>query len=574
MLRMRMNPRGARASWGAVVILLALAAKGSAAQDCPHREYAWTNTVGGVYFEDAQGRVVVDGMGRVFIGGEFADKVDFDPTDGKDNRRSRGKSDAYVTCYEASGAYVATRTIGSAEFEGVNALALRPQGGVLLGGNFHARLDFDPSKEGRDRRNPIGTSDAYVSSYDMDLNYLWTWRSAMVASENLYGLTTDQDNNVIMAGAISPNGYNDVLVAKLSASGEEIWTRTFGGDGADDASSVAADHEGNIVVAGRFAAVVDFDPGIGETYRTSNGGYDAFISKFTPEGELIWVKTIGAEREDGARVVKVSPVGEIYLGGLFQGRVDFDPEGSGDVQGSGTAGYRSFVTRYGPNGEYRWTRSFGGIDGYSYAWDLALSDSGRLAVAGGFGGLIDFDPGESVDEKMGFGDRSCYVSYWSQDGDYRMTDVFGGTRFDRVMGLTFAANGDLYVAGDFDSPVVDFDPSSGTEERSAAGYADMFVTKFYCGECAFIDRHDVTKDGFEVTSTVYSTAVGGRVTVVLSNGLSKFKAKRRIGSEGGAQVHFGVVPQGEYICSIRRVEDRNDAPLCVGGIAKRSIVIP
>lgn len=52
----------------------------------------------------------------------------------------------------------------------------------------------------------------------------------------------------------------------------------------DYAKNGAWDTDGNILVSGNFRHKTDFDPGpITEEY-VSNGVYDAFLSKFPPDG--------------------------------------------------------------------------------------------------------------------------------------------------------------------------------------------------------------------------------------------------------------------------------------------------
>jgi len=62
-----------------VVLVGGMEVKEVSAQECPHREYAWTHTVGGEGFEDAQAGVAVDADDNIYIGGEFSDRVDFNP---------------------------------------------------------------------------------------------------------------------------------------------------------------------------------------------------------------------------------------------------------------------------------------------------------------------------------------------------------------------------------------------------------------------------------------------------------------------------------------------------------------
>ena len=63
----------------------------------------------------------------------------------------------------------------------------------------------------------------------------------------------------------------------LDAAGNVVWSEAVGGTGADGASAVAVDPQGNIYVGGEFTGQVDFDPGPGTRRLGSSGGIDGFL---------------------------------------------------------------------------------------------------------------------------------------------------------------------------------------------------------------------------------------------------------------------------------------------------------
>jgi hypothetical protein len=88
------------------------------------------------------------------------------------------------------------------------------------------------------------------------------------------------------------NGWADVFLSKFDSEGNFQWARTWGGIYWDQAQGALADGSGNVYVVGYFSywddfdpgPPVDFDPGLGTDYHTSNGSGDAFLSKFPPDG--------------------------------------------------------------------------------------------------------------------------------------------------------------------------------------------------------------------------------------------------------------------------------------------------
>src|SRR5262245_43119255 len=73
----------------------------------------------------------------------------------------------------------------------------------------------------------------------------------------------------------SANG-KDVFVSKMDAFGNFVWALNFPAAGYELATSITADHYGNVYVTGYFQGTMDFDPGAGTYIRMTHGDYDVF----------------------------------------------------------------------------------------------------------------------------------------------------------------------------------------------------------------------------------------------------------------------------------------------------------
>lgn len=483
--------------WGGMAAgLLSGAATAAFAQECPRREYGWTRTIGGRGFDSARA-VAVDAQDHVYVCGQFSEKVDFDPTDGKDKRRAKGRiegrEDAFVAQYSPDGEYFGAVTFGAEQTDVAFAMAARSSG-IVAGGMFEGQVDFDPC-EGKARRQSNGLDDIFVVALHSDLSFDWVWTAGGTGGSDIaWSLCTDQDDNVFVAGTFTntvqfgnsggheqtSNGLRDAFVAKLTPIGELQWIATFGGSNNDYAWSTDTDSLGNIYVAGEFRGTVDFDSTEGEVLRTSNGVEDIFLVKLDPEGRLLWVKTMGGVGGDQGYTVAVSDDDEVYLGGYFAGSVDFDPDGSGDIHDTEGAYFHAFVTRLRANGEYRWTQTFGGT-GSAGVTGIAFNGSDGIVLSGAFFETVDFDPGPGVDEHTTIGKRSCFISDWDHSGTYCSTLVFGGAALDTILSLAPTNNGAVHASGNFNSPVVDFDPTRGRDKRRNRGSNDGFIVTLSSG---------------------------------------------------------------------------------------------
>ena len=72
----------------------------------------------------------------------------------------------------------------------------------------------------------------------------------------------------------------------------------MGGTDEDEGYSITTDASGNVYVTGTFQETADFDTGEGTVNLTSNGTYDIFFTKYSPDGELIWAKSAGGSSSD------------------------------------------------------------------------------------------------------------------------------------------------------------------------------------------------------------------------------------------------------------------------------------
>jgi len=80
------------------------------------------------------------------------------------------------------------------------------------------------------------------------------------------------------------NGRMDAFVSLWTVDGDYLWTHTIGGRGEEYAKAVF-DLDGGILISGRFQKRVDFDPGQGVDERRTGGQTDAFLSRWTPDGD-------------------------------------------------------------------------------------------------------------------------------------------------------------------------------------------------------------------------------------------------------------------------------------------------
>lgn len=141
-----------------------------------------------------------------------------------------------------------------------------------------------------------------------------------------------------------------------------------------EANSVEIDRVGNVYIAGIFMELMEFETDSETVSLISEGTADAFLSKFNPDGALIWARHWGGEASDRATDLAIDDEGNLYVAGHYYGECDFDP-GPEDTYHSSDEDLDNFVSKVNSDGEFLWV----------YTWH---SESMEVAIELGPAGLI------------------------------------------------------------------------------------------------------------------------------------------------------------------------------------------
>ncbi|MEJ7735043.1 MAG: hypothetical protein WKG00_38370 [Polyangiaceae bacterium] len=155
--------------------------------------------------------------------------------------------------------------------------------------------------------------------------------------------------------------------------GTPLWSRAFGRATALEDVVVAADAQGNVVVAGRFFATADF--GGGPVTSPANN-YQAFVAKYDAGGALVWLQTPGDIYEEGIDQVGVDDAGNVYVGGSFRGVMTL---GAQTLLSLGQT-TNPFVAKLSPAGEWLWARQVRG--GYGTVYSMVVDGGGAVTLLG------------------------------------------------------------------------------------------------------------------------------------------------------------------------------------------------
>jgi hypothetical protein len=242
-------------------------------------------------------------------------------------------------------------------------------------------------------------------------------------------------------------GEVDLFVAVIDALGEDVYSRSFGGKGAQIARAAAVDVQGNTVVVGSFDQA--FDDGSGEA--PSAGKDDIFVLALDPGGNVLWSQRFGGPESDLARAVAIDSKGNVLIGGSFRGSLDF---GGGPL--TAPPGHPSaFVVELDAAGKHLWSQTFSSDDAVINS--VAFRNDGPIALTGSFAGSIDLGSGPVATQ----GGNDAFAATLDDAGKVIWGRVFGTPKSESGSGVAFWANGLLALSITSEGGV-DFGTLSGT----------------------------------------------------------------------------------------------------------------
>jgi hypothetical protein len=255
--------------------------------------FIWAKTWGGTGADIGEA-LGTDGVGSIFVTGMFLNSADFDPGTGVDTHVADSHWGAFFSKFNLSGKFQWARSWDGPGIDAGYAIAVDHWGTSYITGVFSDDVDFDPGL-GEDWHHANGYSDVFVSKYDADGIFQWARSWGAVKSDFGTGIAIDVLDNVYVQSVFEQTvdfdpgagvenrtsaGNEDASVSMFDSSGTFKWVKTWGGASEDWTEDIALDQNSDILISGFFCQTVDFDPGVGVDYHTSNGISNSCLSKF------------------------------------------------------------------------------------------------------------------------------------------------------------------------------------------------------------------------------------------------------------------------------------------------------
>ncbi len=273
-----------------------------------------------------------------------------------------------------------------------------------------------------------------------------------------------------------------------------VFSTYLGGSGEDVGNSVTPDSLGNVYITGRTTSN-DFPVVDGwQDYRA--GARDAFVTKYSPTGEMLYSTYFGGSGAENALSIGLDASGAIYVTGVTSS-IDL-PVKNAAQSTYGGGGQDGFVFKLTPDGDDLVYSTYLGGTGFDQSRTIAVDADGYAHVAGNTDSP-NFPLLNALQPNFGGGISDAFVTKLDSNGALVFSTYLGGTTnlgndFDSGRGIALDASGNIYVAGETRGG---FPTTSGAFQTTyGGGLNDLFVAK-------------LSSDG---SSLLYATYVGGSGT--------------------------------------------------------------
>ena len=216
------------------------------------------------------------------------------------------------------------------------------------------------------------------------------------------------DGGYIVAGATYSygNSNSDAYLVKTDAAGNTLWTKVFGGDSSDIASSVQQTADGGYIITGT-------------TWSFGAGKGDVWLIKTDSLGAMLWKKTFGSSDADSGYAV----IQTIDGGYIITGFTKSFGAGNGDV----------YLIKTNSLGNPLYAKTYGG-DSTDVGYFIQQTQDGGYIIVG-------------KTRSYGAGDFDVWLIKTDANGDTLWTKTYGGENFDDGRSVQQTTDGGYIIAG-------------------------------------------------------------------------------------------------------------------------------
>jgi len=357
--------------------------------------------------------------------------------------------DIQLLAFDTTGGVIWQKTIQGTGNDRVSNLAATVNGNFFVAGSFTDTLYFETDTLGT---TGIAQSQCFAALVNNNSQVQWAMQTLGTASATTAALAADAAGNallglhfsdtlILQSDTIAATLGSNFMVLKLNQAGEVLWRKTGSGSQNVTLTALTTDAEDNVYACGYFTGTIAF----GGILYYALDETDAFIAKLDAAGNVVWLKTLPATANQSFGAIAAGNNGELYVNGHFNESFVLNAD-TVYALGANTA----FIARYLPgNGTLQWLTTLGG-QGITSGNCLHTDNNGNAWLTGNFTQSLLFNS----DTIAAQAEEDLFVWKVLPNGASDQLYTTGGAYAETANGCTFDADGNLYVAGGFDTQTV------------------------------------------------------------------------------------------------------------------------
>lgn len=232
--------------------------------------------------------------------------IGYTVSDYKKTSNDRYESYGWVVKIDQNGDKIWSKSFSGNDFDGFHN-AIETEDGYIINGSVSC------DEKGILSTNRLKTFDGWLVKIDKSGNELWSKSFGENYDDGFYSIIKTNDNNYMAVGYRSlENGdvldnyhQSDGWILKFDQSGNEIWSKSFGGSEDEVFFNIIKNSEDNYVLTGYTLSENGDIPG-------NHGEFDGWILSIDDNGNKIWSKTFGGKSDEMLYDIKQNNYGE-YL---------------------------------------------------------------------------------------------------------------------------------------------------------------------------------------------------------------------------------------------------------------------
>ena len=229
---------------------------------------------------------------------------------------------------------------------------------------------------------------------------LWTRTYGGTGADAAYSMIKGIEGNYIITGFSqnSPSNYRNLFILNIDSNGDTIWTKTYGGSLTDEGVDIHQTSDGGYII-------------IGNTESFGSGLTDIWLLRTDNAGDTVWTKTYGDSNQDVANSGYLSSDGGVII--------------SGSKSHPNANGYDGWLLKTDNLGDTLWTEHYGLTQwgAFEYGTSVIETTDGNILWT-------------TKDLYVGTGYASAFLSKYDNQGSLLWRnghDVEGEEQFNSVI---------------------------------------------------------------------------------------------------------------------------------------------